>query len=697
MPGNDDVVLKLIIKGQDPAEIQRLAAETSGRLASESAQHIKRLTDLHKAAAEEQSAAMKKAIDSEIKESQKLLDAIQKIERQREIMANRATASWDRMLERLENITVVARGVFDVIQAGAQRFVNLGNEIDRVTNVYGSLKGSIDEIREASKGEISDIDIISAKNRAFAKDLMLTDEQFGIVAAAADRFADSIGGASTKEKFDNLIDGLATGRLKALASAGVMVDAEKVVAAYAKAHGTVAEALTDEAKKIAVAEAALKAMDKKLIESGKELDNFAHQWESTSALIQNTWDHLLLGLGEFILGAWKGLTIDLPNAVKIGFAKLKDQIPGVDAHFEDQARAAYGKQLEEYDRQQDAIIAKAKARQGNANAYHIASQGPTVDSKKAAAYASKQLGEMYFPDYNRALDSEGNEIPGGHAGQYERDQRLLEIIAQTDQRRVGGADSDEMSATYQRVADRTGHSQSDVTMGFDADKFEAQMTKVQGRIDQLKKENGERGILGMLIFGVDGPDQLYAEMDAFQQAQSDMAVMISNTAQQMAAAVGQSMANWIADTQGAKKSLRDVTNEMLVQLSAQAFTKGLMELAEAAASAATYNFDAAGKHLIAAAAFGAVGAAAGVGARAIGHSSTAAPSSTSRPTSRASGGGYGYGSGSSGSSGRSSGDAPPLTVNLTVFPGGEAEAGRQLNKALAAYYNQTGKGLPAAA
>ena len=64
MPGNDDIILKLIIKGQDPAEIQRLAAETSGRLATESAAHIRRLTDLHKAAAEEQSAAMKKATPS---------------------------------------------------------------------------------------------------------------------------------------------------------------------------------------------------------------------------------------------------------------------------------------------------------------------------------------------------------------------------------------------------------------------------------------------------------------------------------------------------------------------------------------------------------------------------------------------------------------------------------------------------------
>ncbi len=686
MAADDDIVLKIVIKGQDPSEITRLANETAGRLADESAKHIGKMTDLHKKAAQDQENATKEATDSEIKDAQRLQEAIKKVEAQR-------NASMDAMLNRMKNVTIIAQGLIQAFEGQVRSFISLGNEIDKVVNVYGSLKGGIDEIREASKGEIADIDIISAKNRAFALDLHLTDTQFGIVAAAADRFADSIGGTSTKEKFDTLIQGLTTGRAKTLLAGGVMEDTTKVVEDYAKAHHTVSEALTEEAKKIAVAEDALRSMDKKLIESGVEVDNFAHEWERTSAVMQNTWDHILLGLGQFLIGIEQGFE-KIPAYLKIGVAKIKDQIMGGTQHYEEQARAELGRQLEQYERDQDTIVEKARARQKSADAYTIPMRGPNIDAKKAAKLSAAALSQEYYPNYNRAVDENGDELPTTRAGQYDKDQALLDIIGATDyQHRMGGMDSGDMDAEYQKVANRTGHSPFDQSMGFNADKLAEQMAKVQPRIDQLKKEAGDRGIFGILMFGPDGPDQLYSEMDEFQKTQSDMADMLTETAHKMAEAGAASLAAWTANTQGAKKSFRDVTNELATALSTEAYLKGLEAVAKAIGFAASEDYVGAEKSLAEAAAWGALGAAAGLGARAIGHSS-AASTSTGTSTKTGSAGGYG---GYTKSSTSGSGNNAPLTINLSVFPGGEAEAGRQINKALDAYYSQTGKGARAAA
>ena len=63
MATDDDIVLKIVIKGQDPGEIARLAQETTGRLAEESAKHIGKLTQLHKQAAQDQEDAAKRSAD----------------------------------------------------------------------------------------------------------------------------------------------------------------------------------------------------------------------------------------------------------------------------------------------------------------------------------------------------------------------------------------------------------------------------------------------------------------------------------------------------------------------------------------------------------------------------------------------------------------------------------------------------------
>ncbi len=91
-----------------------------------------------------------------------------------------------------------------------------------------------------------------------------------------------------------------------------------------------------------------------------------------------------------------------------------------------------------------------------------------------------------------------------------------------------------------------------------------------------------------------------------------------------------------------------------------------------------------------------VGTAAGLGARAVGTAAPGPTTAASSGMSTSTNGSGAFGSNGRRSSSSSSQNDQPLTINLTVMPGGEAEAGRQINKALNAYYSQTGQGVPAA-
>ncbi len=681
MPGNDDIVLKLIIKGMDPAEIIRLAQETSGRLAQESAVHINKLTQLHREAAQAQSDAQKKAVDEEIKEQTKLLDAIQKIERQREIVANRAKGAMDRMLERLENVTTVATGLISAFKAQANAAFQLGEDIDRLTNVYGSLKGSIDEMRDATRGEVSDYDLIATKNRALEKELKLTDTQFGLVAAAADHYADAIG-TNTKEALDKLIDGLSSGNLKMLAHAGIIVDADAAYQRYAESIGTTADRLTDSAKRIAIVQDALRAMDRKLADSGGNVDDFAHDWEKATATIKNLADAFKLDLGRAIAFVVNNLS-SIGDAVGLAKAQFLDlmSLGHTDRY------GALANDIENRGSRKQALDALANG------SFHRGDSVPE-DFLKNDKYRyqggntdkliKSQTEKSYEPD-----------IMGREYGTHQAGGTLRDLEAQA---MAGTTSADDFVKGREAMAKEEEKYQAAIRG--EAQKTADQMAKtledVAKRKDELLQTSDRAGggLFSIMLFGPDGPDKTYAEMDSFQQATVDMMGVIADTSHKMAEAVGQSLANWVSDTQGAKKSFRDTTNELLVSLSTQAYVKGLMEVAEALASFATYNTDAGYKHLAAAGAYALVGTAAGLGARAIGHSA-AAGSSTSTPTSKSGSANvavYGTNSRSTGSGS----EGPPLTINLTVLPGGEAEAGRQINKALDAYYAQTGRGAKAA-
>ncbi len=709
MAVNDDVLIRLVIKGLDPSEVTRLANQTGGQLAAEMGKHFVKLTELHALSKQKLEAEERKSVNEQIKEHQKLLDAAKKVynsvEKEATKAANESMNAWRRAMNDLKNIVVVGAGAVTFWQNVIGKAKDLGDESARLTNIYGSLKGSIDEMVRATDGQISNTDLILTKNRAVEKELQLTDQQLGAVAAQADRFADALG-INTKDALDKLIDGLASGRTKMLAAAGVIVDNQEAYREYAKKIGIAVDRLTDHEKKLATVEASLKAMDKKLVESGGGVKNFADDWEKTAAQLQNVWDKMLLSLGKFVQEFKFGITHGIPVAMAqlkdllhdytpIGFAQ--DMVGGKRKQSYESEVIARLKASDKAEADAAAAkVAAAQARLNDPNAYTQPRDAAAEDrnrpvDKKAVSErerlqkeAEKTFGIM-FGHKKGTFDTQGFD------SSFTQFPNLAEMGIANDVSLSGGALAADKNAELDRLMGGAGASLQALMDELDDKVVKPLQAKVTASEEDLKATNEAAGggIMARLLFGPDGPTESLKMMDEFGKASVDSMGMVADAGMAMADALGKSLVATIAGGKGAKASIRDVTHAILEGLAAQAFAKAIFNTAEGFAALALGpigGVSAAG-FFKAAALYGAVGVAAGLGARGVGQS--AGDSGGIGAASSAGSGGFGSSSGfrsANDNSGR------PIVINVNgAIPGTEAEVGRAIWKTLKAHSAESGE------
>lgn len=742
MAGSDltdnQVLLRLIIKGMDPAEVAALAQETYGQLKTEAAQHIDALTDYYKQSVaaqariaqdstDQQAQADKDAIDEKIAGETRALDAVTKLMRQQEIEANKARGAWHGIMEDLENITTVATAAFKIMSDGFERLKAGAEEIIKDTNIYNSLTGSIDEMRIATDGAVANIDLISAKNRGLEKDLKLTDSEFGVVAAAAAKYAHAIG-IDAKDALDQMIDGMATGRTKMLQHAGIIIDVADANQKWADKMGTTVDSMTAQDKLVALQTEALEKMKSKMDEIGEEPDTLAQRFERGFVRIRNAITDTAATIGNLNVGAF----LDPAGA----YAQSRENLNKQAANTKKSSDAAFDK--EHADFQENNATGHPDYVPGvpNNDAMNDA-LGKMKTGAKRLDDAAASLAEAVKP-YENLITTLGGKAPSSTQG-LDPDEDLQTKAAET-QIDVGGLDeyvkaseaanaadekhlvtmekvkglSVDTAVAYEKLAQQIGveadalsHEEKMQAIANEAQvQFAALQTKLKKESDtkraELKSTADRAGFLSIFLWGPDGPSQTYKEMDEFHQkvvdSTGEMSAMILSAGKEMVGAMGQSLAATLANASGHKKSMKEMTYDTLESLSAQAFVKALYSTAEGIADLAHYDYPGAAESFAAAAAFGAVGVAAGVGARAIGAPSAAAAAPAASASSSKPSGGLAtstsgnQGSGSSSSS-SSSTQAQPVTINMTVMPGAEAESGRSIVRALTALQAQTGQSV----
>jgi hypothetical protein len=120
---------------------------------------------------------------------------------------------------------------------------------------------SIEAARKATKGLVSDMELLKAANSAVAFDLGLNEKQFAKLTQAAVIMSQKLG-TDANQAIGDLTLGLARQSRKILDNLGIMVSVSKANEEYAAAVGKSAKALTDAEQKTAFMNATMKELDR---------------------------------------------------------------------------------------------------------------------------------------------------------------------------------------------------------------------------------------------------------------------------------------------------------------------------------------------------------------------------------------------------------------------------------------------------
>lgn len=153
--------------------------------------------------------------------------------------------------------------------------VNLATEMEEVRGVFDNLTKAagvnsnqmLVNLRTASRGMTSDLDLLRSANRAYLADNQEVFRNLDTIYKAAAIGADALG-LSVTQAFDEMTQAIAVQQSRALKRFGINVDASEANEAYAKSMGTVASKLTSAQKEAAFAQEAIRQLDDLIKRSG---------------------------------------------------------------------------------------------------------------------------------------------------------------------------------------------------------------------------------------------------------------------------------------------------------------------------------------------------------------------------------------------------------------------------------------------
>lgn len=681
MADAEDLLIKLSFRGEDPAEIEALAQKSGDELRDAMAAQYGKLKAAYVGYKQAETDEARKFIAEQIKLEE---DKGKTIERILKATESAQKEHYSVLLANIAHMKEAAEGMhmaFEAISGAFERFKGFAEDSIRMTQIYDSLKGSIEGMRDATHGAVTDVDLITTRNRAMLKELVLTDEQFANVSKVAMTYAHALG-VPVKEALDSVTDGLATGRVKMLQHAGVMVDAKAAQEAFAKSIGTTSEYLDEAQKKYAVQEEALKKIAEKAKEAGEETENMATHLESGFTAATNSWNELLVAFGRS-----KVINDVLTTAAELTreWVKLLTQLDNylhptdseISKRFGANGQALVGMMHEkgftrgDTNEQQaaDDFLSKLSEDMKTYRDMHTVHKGPKAKSTAAADAKAKKDREF--------LDQILFGTSGGAAGMHHfsgGDEGLDTLMT--------GATSGDSAAWEKQQEDAR-------------KQLEKMIAGLVATGESRLRANGiaKGGLMARVMFGdpIDANGDPSEDFANKVRSTSDIALQmmgdLNQAAKEMSQAAGASIEAMIGGASAA--SLHKMVHDQLLALGTKYQVRALEFAAEGA------GFLVFGDAPQAAAAFAAAGLwegaaiAAGVGARAIGtgqSASSSRASTSSPPINR----GSGLPSSSSGGSNSGNGGSQTIIVNQTVLPGGEAEAGLRVRQALQADYSKTG-------
>lgn len=713
---SEKILFQLAIKGADPAQVDAAARLTSEQLNRSMRIGYDKLRKLHAELEKDLTADKVKGVNARIKEEEKILAVMEKIRRASEIQSNKENNPFAGImgsLQGVKNVLHISGLIAESVGAGIEKFQQLAAEIVRTTQVYGALKGSIEAAKIATGGEVANLDLIIAKNKSAQLEMNLTDAQFGIIAESAKLFADAVG-TDTADALDQLVTGLGTAREKTLKLMGVFLDSKQLYKDLAESRGVSIDDLTEEEKRTAFLAEGLRLLNVKLTHTTEGADTFANALERSMTGLKNMKTETLAAVGSSTaLGAaWEYWTMQLrisgeimAGTLTLGLSEFYYSAERTKEAALEEARAftLLGREAKIAAEQ----INKLNAAHADIREYlspllgmggEMEPGGQEVGRYDAAAELMKTPEEREAAGRRQKYRKEMRKYEKKKGGGRKKkdntaDQRMLDELLFGTSGGASGTNRKALAGTdalydYSTSAEDLGKLSDQAMQGFNdsfADEIALLQKTASDRLGAAGLDKG--GIMASVIFGPEGSEGWETLIADTSDATLESLGMISEAGMQMAAAVGESLA---ALTAGDDTNLAKQTRAILKSLSTIAYTKALMSTAEGfAALANPVTAPLAAGYFRAAAAFGLVGISAGLGARAMGSDGAGASPPPATPRRRGS-----EFAGSGGRGGGAGGGGDTININIgNIYPGGEAEAGRQVQKALDAWKAKSGRGV----
>lgn len=211
----------------------------------------------------------------------------------------------------------VATAVATVVAMGMH-----GSEVDDLTNAFAHLTqeaGNFNEVlgtlRESTDGVISDMTLMRTVNFGFSQGLRLTADQMKLTGEAARVLANSTGGDAATA-FEQLVRSMAIGQERLLRQVGLQIDASRAVDQYAASIGKSTDRLTENERRIAVRNAILEAMQRRVDSNGRAEVSFADKIKQSTVEMANFWDQLSKAVAKspVLLAGMDGIKQGLINA-----------------------------------------------------------------------------------------------------------------------------------------------------------------------------------------------------------------------------------------------------------------------------------------------------------------------------------------------------------------------------------------------
>jgi len=180
----------------------------------------------------------------------------------------------------------LAKVTFDLAQAGANAEL-VRKRFDALAASAGTTGDALlKALRAGSGGEISDLNLELAANKAQLLGVANSAEQFGVLMNIARDRAQQMG-ITTTQAFDDLVTGLGRGSRLILDNLGILVNADQANQAYAASIGKTAAALTDQERKQALINQVLADGAATMAATGGAVESSATQIAKGQAAFEN--------------------------------------------------------------------------------------------------------------------------------------------------------------------------------------------------------------------------------------------------------------------------------------------------------------------------------------------------------------------------------------------------------------------------